>query len=341
MKNYDLLVFIGRFQPLHLGHQKVIERALSLSKNVLILVGGEGKARTERNPFTYEERRWIIQEIYPNVIIRPLKDHTYNDAAWISEVQHTVKEVTLNVINGGGFGLNGLADAKVGLIGLNKDHTSFYLNLFPEWGSEAVEQAAPLAATNIRNMLYEGHDQRYAYFNTLHQVTINFLFNKWLPSENFARAKAEYEFNIEYLKKWGHGPHICADALVRVGGNILLVTRKDNGLLAMPGGHLNKWEKLKDASIRELREETKLRVPEPVLRGSIVASKFFDEPHRSQRGRVMTECFYIHLANETKLPEVRGSDDAAKAAWYPIGDLVEADFHEDHYHIIKLMLGLN
>ncbi|MCG8482154.1 MAG: adenylyltransferase/cytidyltransferase family protein, partial [Clostridia bacterium] len=36
---FDFLVFIGRFQPFHLGHLAVIERALALSDQVIVLCG--------------------------------------------------------------------------------------------------------------------------------------------------------------------------------------------------------------------------------------------------------------------------------------------------------------
>lgn len=36
---FDYLVFIGRFQPFHLGHKSVIDQALTLAKDVIILIG--------------------------------------------------------------------------------------------------------------------------------------------------------------------------------------------------------------------------------------------------------------------------------------------------------------
>jgi len=53
-KEFDLLVFVGRFQPFHKEHKRVIDIALEKSRHVLILVGSAGKARTIRNPFTYD-----------------------------------------------------------------------------------------------------------------------------------------------------------------------------------------------------------------------------------------------------------------------------------------------
>ena len=53
---YDLAVFIGRFQPAHLGHMQVIKLALKSAENVLVLIGSAGEARSHRNPFYFDEQ---------------------------------------------------------------------------------------------------------------------------------------------------------------------------------------------------------------------------------------------------------------------------------------------
>ena len=63
-KKFDNLVFIGRFQPFHVEHKRVIDIALKKSNNVQILIGSSGKARSVRNPFTFEERRDMIAQNY-------------------------------------------------------------------------------------------------------------------------------------------------------------------------------------------------------------------------------------------------------------------------------------
>jgi bifunctional NMN adenylyltransferase/nudix hydrolase len=154
----------------------------------------------------------------------------------------------------------------------------------------------------------------------------------------------QHEYLVNYRKQYGEGPFLTADTLVQVGGKILLIRRGKeygHGLLALPGGFVNKHETFLDAALRELREETRLRVPVPVLQGSIRNRVTFDDPHRSARARLVTQCFHVLLANDTKLPEVRGGDDADEALWMDVADLREEDFFEDHYHIIKSMLGIS
>ena len=61
-KPYDFLVFIGRFQPFHLGHYKVISQGLEMAENIIVVVGSHDSARTTRNPLTSDERIHIIRQ---------------------------------------------------------------------------------------------------------------------------------------------------------------------------------------------------------------------------------------------------------------------------------------
>lgn len=346
VKEYDLLVFIGRFQPLHKGHQSVIDRARELSKNVLVIVGSMGKARSTRNPFTFEERKEMINGIYPDVIVRGISDSAYNDTMWVKKVQEIVKGESFHIANPGGFGLNGIADLKIGLIGHEKDHSSYYLKLFRQWGNVGVPHVSPMNGTAIRQMWFEEEDkQRWEWDVILDDFVTKYIMN--FDREIYHKLQAEFEDLKKYREEWGEGPHLTGDSLVEVGGNILLIIRGQeygHGLYALPGGFLKKHEKFLDGALRELREETRLKVPAPVLKGSIKESMVFDDPHRSERGRIVTVCQHIVLENELNLPEVRGSDDAEWAGFRLISDigteLTEDMFFEDHYHIIRKMLGI-
>jgi bifunctional NMN adenylyltransferase/nudix hydrolase len=344
-KKYDLLVFIGRFQPYHNGHRKVVERALELSHNVLIIVGSAGKARSLRNPFTFDERKQMINAIHPQLIVREMFDSAYNDTQWVKGVQNIVKEVAIDSANSGSkFHNSGWGDIEIGLIGCEKDHTSYYLKLFPQWNNEGIEFVSPLNATAIRDMYftYGGLDRRWEADVIIPDEVFKFL-QKFKNNPEYKALACEMEYIKNYKKEWGSGPFLTADSLVQVAGNILLIKRGKeygHGLYALPGGFLGKNEKFFEGAIRELKEETRLKVPAAVLKGSVVASDIFDDPHRSERGRIITRCFHFRLENELELPEVRGSDDAEWAGWVDVSTLQEADFFEDHYHIIVKMLGI-
>ena len=343
-KPYDILVFIGRFQPLHKGHQAVIDKALELAEKVVVLIGSAGKARSIRNPFTYEERATMIASVYPqNVVCLPIEDAAYSDTLWVTNVQKKVNTYARSYANSGGFGLHGHADVKIGLIGHEKDHTSYYLKLFPQWENEGVQQNHTMCATNVRKLYFENALKgRWEWDVIVNDKVFRFL-EAFQKTEEFKKLAYHHEFIKEYISKWGEGPHLTADSLVQVGGNILLIKRGKEygqGLYALPGGFLQKNERFLEGALRELKEETRFKVPLPVLKGSLVSRDTFDDPHRSERGRIVTQCFHFKLENELELPEVRGSDDAEWAGFVDFTTLEEKDFFEDHYHIIRKMLAI-
>jgi nicotinamide-nucleotide adenylyltransferase len=53
-------LYIGRFQPFHLGHLDAITFALSQVENLWIGIGSSNKSNEKRNPFTAEERKEMI-----------------------------------------------------------------------------------------------------------------------------------------------------------------------------------------------------------------------------------------------------------------------------------------
>jgi cytidyltransferase-like protein len=64
MKQYGL--FIGRFQPFHLGHQAIINEIILDGKIPIIVIGDDNEADLKRNPLSYEQRKELIQLVYPS-----------------------------------------------------------------------------------------------------------------------------------------------------------------------------------------------------------------------------------------------------------------------------------
>lgn len=343
MRKYDLAVIIGRFQPFHNGHKYIIEQALLQAEEVLVLVGSANKAPNIKNPFTFCEREEMIRATFTHpsdawspfnnnnrIAVKPLKDFIYNDELWVQEVQQLV---------------NSAADGttrRIVLIGHTKDESSYYLKMFPQWDFLDVGHKERLNSTDIRELLF---DQKS--FEYLRGVVPQPAFDL-IKQKDMSLLIEEHEFVEKYKKAWAAAPYAptfwTADAVVIQQGHVLLVKRgamPGRGLMALPGGFVNQNEFTRDAAIRELREETKLKVPEPVLRGSIVADKVFDAPNRSLRGRTITQAFLFHLTNyDQGLPKVKGADDAEQAMWVPLADLREEEMFEDHYHIVQTMVGM-
>lgn len=107
---------------------------------------------------------------------------------------------------------------------------------------------------------------------------------------------------------------------------ILLVKRKGDpfkGQWALPGGFLEEEETLEACAIRELEEETGLQMDR------LYQLRAFGTPGRDPRGRTVTIVFWGEIPSEE---EVKGRDDAAEAAWFPVTALPELAF--DHEEII-------
>lgn len=339
---YDYLVFIGRFQPFHIGHQAVIEKALQLANQVIVLVGSTGKPRTIKNPWTFQERADMILKstaigVTSNrVNVIPLYDKTYNDPAWVAQVQSLVETVVRQNPS--------CANPRIGIIGHIKDDSSYYLKMFPQW--DLIEHAMNevVHATDVRSTLFDGKSLRF--LDGILPRSVQEIVSQFVGTPTYEYLKREYDYIKNYRRSWEAAPYpptfVTTDAIVIQSGHILLIQRKaapGKGLWALPGGFLNQNERIIDGIIRELHEETRLKVPKPVLRGSITKREVFDDPGRSDRGRIITHAALIDLP-PGDLPPVKGADDAQHAKWVPIAELREDNMFEDHYHIINSMLGM-
>lgn len=336
-KQYDYLVFIGRFQPLHLGHLEVIECARKLADKVIVLIGSAHQPRTPKNPFTHVERNLMLRNTFPNseswLAIRAIRDKPYNDQQWANQVQQKVE----SCLSWSDKPLKG------GIIGHRKDDTSFYLDMFPQWG-DPIEHGIneKVNATDIRTLYFESSMK---FLDGVLPGSVMSFVTEFKNTLTYQELMLEHRIINEYRDKWLAAPYPVifqtGDAVVVQSGHILLVRRNGypgKGLLALPGGFINVRERVLDGILRELREETKIKVPPKVLRGSVVKTQLFDAVDRSLRGRTITHAALIELP-PGPLPYVKGSDDAEKAMWVPLSAVREEEMFEDHYHLIDQLVG--
>lgn len=326
-----IAIVIGRFQPFHQLHANLIQEAANQADRVLVLVGGSNRPRTPKDPFTVEERRemitrWASRECRSVFCVAAIEDFPYSDTMWAADVQATVNLLTP-------------PDAEIILVGCNKDSSTFYLNMFPQWKLHEVPHVKMVDATKIRDLYFDGHDIKFID-GVVPPTTMQFLSDfksnpvyQWIVNE-----KRTIDL---YKKKWEVAPYaptfVTVDACVIQSGHVLLVKRKHapgRGLFALPGGFLDHNERIVDGVIRELREETRLKVPGPVLKGSIKETHVFDNPTRSLRGRTITHAALIVL-QDGPLPKVKGSDDAEWAGWVELSECKGDQFFEDHFDMIN------
>lgn len=128
-------------------------------------------------------------------------------------------------------------------------------------------------------------------------------------------------------------PHIAltVDAVIFSAGadpSVLLIRRKNppfEGRWALPGGFVEPNETLETACLRELAEETGLRLDR------VEQLHAFGDPGRDPRGPTVTIAFVGHTDASTPL---RAASDASEVDWKQLSDLPALAF--DHADIIAM-----
>jgi 8-oxo-dGTP diphosphatase len=112
------------------------------------------------------------------------------------------------------------------------------------------------------------------------------------------------------------------DAVALRGEQVLLVRRGKEpfkGRWALPGGFVDRGERLEQAVLRELLEETGVA-------GTIVGIVgAYSRPDRDPRGHTISVVYAIEVEDEV----VRGGDDAAEAAWHSLDSPPPLAFDHD------------
>ena len=115
-------------------------------------------------------------------------------------------------------------------------------------------------------------------------------------------------------------PAVTADCIVITRESepkVLLIERGDEpfkGCWAFPGGFMDMDETTEQCAIRELEEETGLKVSKVHQIGA------YSKMDRDPRGRTVTVAY---LAIVDALTAVKGQDDAAKAGWFPLSAFLD------------------
>lgn len=129
-----------------------------------------------------------------------------------------------------------------------------------------------------------------------------------------------------YTYKYPH-PAVTTDCVVfGFDGRdlkILLIERGNEpykGCWAFPGGFLNMDENATQGALRELAEETGLKLEHIKEFGT------FTDVNRDPRERVISIAFYA-LAKKS---DVKGGDDAAKAQWFALNEVPHLAFDHDY-----------
>ncbi|MCB9807211.1 adenylyltransferase/cytidyltransferase family protein [Candidatus Peribacteria bacterium] len=94
-------VFLGRFQPFHIGHMSIVEKIFHNDfERLLLIIGSADKSGTDENPWDVQEREKIIRasiplELQEKIDITSLAD-VPDDDVWCKNLKTLLpSEVTL------------------------------------------------------------------------------------------------------------------------------------------------------------------------------------------------------------------------------------------------------
>lgn len=126
---------------------------------------------------------------------------------------------------------------------------------------------------------------------------------------------------------------VTVDAVILRKSNeyeLLLIKRKNEPFKdcwALPGGFVDENEDLKTAAIRELEEETQIKVTDLEQIGT------FGKPFRDPRGHMISVAYFGIVPKNTI---AIAADDAKETSWFSVKDLPKLAF--DHLDIVTLTL---
>ncbi len=132
------ILYVGRFQPFHLGHFTIIKELSHRCDELIVVIGSSQYSHTRENPFTAGERyemvtRALAAEKIHNVSVIPVED-LHRPALWAAHVQTQVPNFEV--------------------VATNDPVTA---RVFGELGFQveaiALNQRDSLSGTNIRNLI--------------------------------------------------------------------------------------------------------------------------------------------------------------------------------------------
>lgn len=341
-------VLIGRFEGYHNEHHRHMRRAAKENDVVMVLIGSSNRRISIKNPFTVQERAEMIwNNIYEDdeipetvpILFRSLPDNPLSDDEWAETVRHIVKQ-------------QAQADADVTLYGCDKDESTFYLKMFPEWGQSFVPQKSLFDASTLREAWFESYQTgfgcgKFYSGGKISKATLEFLENRKFNKD----LQAEWDFYGKEKERFDDYPFpdtlsfSCGDAVVKWRDEILFIVRgkaPGAGCLALAGGFKNRNERFEDAAERELYEETRLNIPPAALAKCKVKSELFDDPKRSLGiPRATLAVLYDVTSMFEERPEVYPADDAVGYEWIKTKNLDDnaTRIYDDHLFIVKKLLN--
>ena len=372
-------VYIGRFQPFHKGHKAIVDLTVKMMKpgdTFTIIIGSADQQETERNPLSASQRKEMLLielEGYP-VTISTINDSPYNYDLWIehlcakmlgfkSATHDDFLEKQEDFIKGfSNICIVGMENVEEYINRITKYYTyapteHFNLGINSHIFSELDTQTS-VHGSSIRAFACSKDRDHLKNFYSVIKDLVDEKVLAYLKTVNFPLIVYNaYTKGINYAESTGCKYNSCfmtVDNIVfdKFLDQALLIKRKDNGKLAIPGGFAEPYMNMKDNALRELEEETSITAK--MLKDAFVKidesePALIDAPYRDPRSS--HKCNFVSAvyvwqskvdALKNFIPYVKAGDDAIDTVWLSkeeCEDLPAWRFHADHKKIICKLLG--
>lgn len=371
-------VYIGRFQPFHKGHKAIVDLTVKMMKpgdTFTIIIGSADQQETWRNPLSVAQRKEMLSielEGYP-VAISTINDSPYNYDLWVEHLCAQLLEVKsathVDFLDNyknflqkfSNICIVGMEDVEEYVRRITKYYifSNFkYLDLgIKFYVFSELNTKTSIHGSSIRALVHseDGNYSKKFYFDIKDFVSEKVL--AYLKTVDFQYiAYNAYIKGADYAKSTGCKYNSCfmtVDNIVfdKFAKKILLIKRKDNGKLEIPGGFAEPYMNMKDNALRELEEETNITakmLETSFVKLNEVQPVLIDAPYRDPRSSNkcnLISAVYVWQSEVDAFKKlfayIKAGDDAVEAVWLSkeeCEDLPAYRFHADHKKIICNLL---
>lgn len=298
-------VIIGRFQvsDLHIGHIELIQTVINQYPSTIILLGTTPSIRnTRNNPLSFIIRKRMIEEKFPNIIIKQLLDEPTN-TGWSKQVDSIIMKIVGN--------------QKATLFGSRDSFIPFYTGIYH---TIELSETYTVSGTQIRKEIAEkpihNSDFRKALiFSAYSRYPTTFM------CVDVACIKPMYN-NIEGIETFGF--------------SILLGRKKTDPIdkWRFFGGFVDPNESLEHAASREIREEAgNIEVSKPKYVGSFSIDDYRYKNEVDNITSALFVCQYIY-GNPQPTDDLKGGE----VKWFNLNESLIEHVNDSHKQFIIPLL---
>jgi len=294
-------LFLGRFQPFHFGHLGVVKRISEECESLIIGIGSANKSHTRNNPFTFDERKMMIdlsleREKISNCAVVAIDDIN-NYPKWVSHVLDSVPK--FDVLYTGNPLVRKLFEDK-----------GYKVEVI-EKPEDSIKRET--SASKVRKMMKDDEKWEDLCPDGTREV-IDVI-------KGAGRVKSTFRPKT---------PLSAADSIIELYNEkdellgIPLIERKYPPLgWAIPGGFQDVGESLERTAIREAKEEISLDIT------LVHQLKTYSDPERDPRRHVNSTVF---VAKSYGTP--KAADDAKTVKVFSLDELKDLELAFDHNKIL-------